>query len=136
MGFSKWLLVKQWYPVILLAAGIFFVVVGNYSLSGELSKLQMARQRPQVILTVLGIFCVLGSVALFLVDEDFVAYRRGCKIRKTENGFEARFRESKLCIDFGLLQDLYSPLDQTSVVVLPANEFFDESCFSDERSAA
>ena len=71
-----------------------------------------------------------------LVDEDFVAYRRGCKIRKTDSGFEARFRDSKLCVDFGLLQELYRPLDEVSAVVLPANEFFDERCFGDERTAA
>ena len=136
MGFLKELLAKQRYPVILLVAGVFLILAGNYSMSGEVSKLQMVRQRPQVILNMLGVLCVLGSAVLFLVDEDFVAYRRGCKIRKTKDGFEARFRESKLCVDFGLLQELYSPLDQTSAVVLPANEFFDERCFSDERTAA
>jgi hypothetical protein len=43
---------------------------------------------------------------------------------------------STVCIDFAMLQELYQPSDRTSAVVLPANEFLDERCFDDERTAA
>jgi len=136
MGFLKDLLLKQRYPAILLVAGFILVFASNYSLSGKLTEPQVQRQQPRLLLGVFGVLCVLGSAALFLIDEDFVAYRRGCKISTTKNGFETKFRESTLSVDFGLLQDLYDPLDPGSVVVLPANEFFDERCFRDERTAA
>ncbi len=78
----------------------------------------------------------LRSATLFVLDEDFVAYRRGCKISNTKTGFEAKFRDSDLAVDFVLLQNLYQPSDRGSVAILPANEFFDERCFGDEHTAA
>jgi len=136
MGFLKDLLLKQRYPAILLVAGFMLLFASNYSINGKLTEPQVQRQQPRLLLGVVGILCVFGSAALFLIDEDFVAYRRGCKISSTKSGFEAKFRESTLSVDFGLLQDLYNPLDIGSVAVLPANEFFDERCFRDERTAA
>ncbi|HKN17495.1 MAG TPA: macro domain-containing protein [Candidatus Sulfotelmatobacter sp.] len=139
MGFLKELLAKQRYPVFLLLFGAASIFFGKYSVSGEITKLTLRPERLSVLqipLIALGILCVACSVVLFVVDEDFVAYRRGCKIQKTKNGFEAKFRDSKLCVDFGMIQELYDPSDKRSAVVLPANEFFDDRCFTDERTAA
>src|SRR5579872_3684005 len=105
MGFLKDLLLKQRYPAILLVAGVMLILAGNYSFSGKLSEPQLQRERPRLFLNLMGILCILGSAALFLVDEDFVAYRWGCKISTTKSGFEAKFRESTLSVDFGLLQE-------------------------------
>jgi hypothetical protein len=88
------------------------------------------------VLIGLGVLSIVGSGALFVLDEDFVAYRRGCKIRSKGSGFETTFRDSDLGVCFGVLQDLYDASDQSSVVVLPANEFFDKRCFCDGRTAA
>jgi|GEM_PF-2988344 len=136
MGFLKELLAKQRYPVLLLVVSFALILLGNYSISGDLTKPKLDRQKPQVLLNLLGFLSLCGSAILFSIDEDFLAYRRGCKIRNTDNGFETRFRDSILYVDFGLLQDLYQPADKDSVVVLPANEFFDERCFQDVRTAA
>ncbi|MGA9391982.1 MAG: hypothetical protein WBV69_16240 [Candidatus Sulfotelmatobacter sp.] len=135
MGFLKDLFLKQRYPAILLLTGVLLVFGGNYSVSGKVTEPQL-RERPRIILNIFGALLIVVSVGLFLIDEDFVAYRRGCKISNTENGFEAKFRDSNLSVDFGLLQELYQPTNSGSAVVLPANEFFDERCFSDDRTAA
>jgi hypothetical protein len=135
MGFLKDLLLKQRYPAILLLAGVLLVFGGNYSVSGKVTEPQL-RERPRIILNIFGALLIVGSVGLFLIDEDFVAYRRGCKISSTKSGFEAKFRDSSLSVEFGLLQELYQPSNRASAVVLPANEFFDERCFSDDRTAA
>src|SRR5579862_1974220 len=136
MGFLKDLLLKQRYPALLLVTGVLSLFAGNYSLSGKVTEPQIQREPPRILFNVLGLICVLTSVGLFLLDEDFVAYRRGCKISATKTGFEAKFRDSTLAVEFGLLQDLYQPADSGSVVVLPANEFFDDRCFRDDRTAA
>lgn len=139
MGFLGELLVKQRYPALLLLIGILLIFLGGHTISGKLSEPDLGERSANLILillTAVGVLCIVGSFALFLIDEDFVAYRRGCKITETRDGFEARFRDSKICVDFGLLQELYQPSDRTSVVVLPANELFDKRCFSDERTAA
>jgi hypothetical protein len=136
MAFLKDLIAKQRYPVILLLTGVVLMFFGYYSISGELFKPQVKPVPTNAIFVGLGIIAIVGSGALFVLDEDFIAYRHGCKIRSSEFGFETTFRESKLGVCFGELQDLYDPSDQSSVVVLPANEFFDERCFHDARTSA
>jgi hypothetical protein len=136
MGFLKELLAKQRYPVILLALGGVLFFLGNYSLSGDLGKPHVTSRSPDVIFVVLGIAMIAGSVILFLLDEDFIAYRGACRLSKTETGFRAAFRDSSLHVDFGSLQMLYSGDNSGSVVVLPANDFFDDRCFNDGRTAA
>jgi len=81
MGFLKELLAKQRYPVILLVAGVILLFAANYSVSGELTKPKLTPTKPQLLLSILGILSVLGSTALFLIDEDFVAYRRAVRFR-------------------------------------------------------
>ena len=136
MAFFKDLLAKQRYPVVLLLLGVVLMFFGYYSISGELLKPQVKPVPTNAVFVGLGIFAVVGSGALFVLDEDFIAYRRGCRIRSSEFGFETTFRDSELAVCFGALQDLYDPSDQDTVVVLPANEFFDERCFHDGQTAA
>lgn len=56
--------------------------------------------------------------------------------QQTATGYRATFRGRHLFIDFGMLQDLPAAAQSGSVVVLPANEFFDQRCFRDVRTAA
>jgi Predicted nucleotide-binding protein containing TIR-like domain len=56
-------------------------------------------------------------------------------IEATSSGFKAFFRNTEIFVDFGMLQNsAINPV--SSAVVLPANEFFDERCFQDARTAA
>lgn len=57
-------------------------------------------------------------------------------IEPTPSGFKCVFRNSDIFVDFGMLQSLAGGASNSSVVVLPANEFFDERCFQDVRTAA
>jgi len=56
-------------------------------------------------------------------------------LEPTASGFKSKFRNTEIFVDFGMIQDMtIDPL--SSAVVLPANEFFDERCFEDGRTAA
>jgi len=136
MGFIKDLLSKQRYPVILLLVGLVLVVFANYSISGDLTKPQVAKGPTSVTLMVSGIFCVLASALIFLADEDALIFGETCKVRNTASGFETTFRGLKISVDFGLLQKLCKNGDRGSAAVLPANEFNDDRCFNDERTVA
>jgi hypothetical protein len=136
MKFLSELLAKQRYPVILLLAGVALMFFGYYTLSGDLLKPHLNTARTNPLLVGLGIVAIFGSGALFLLDEDFLAYRRGCRIRSSEFGFQTTFRESEIGVDFGALQELYDLADETIVAVLPANEFFDKRCFHDVGTSA
>ncbi len=136
MGFLKELLAKQRYPVILLVAGVLLVLLAYLSISGDLGKPQVRQTPVNIVFLVLGVLCMLASVLMFLVDADAGWFRYKCRIRETVSGFETSFQNTKICIDFGLFQNLYDPARQDSAVVLPANEFFDDRCFNDTRTAA
>lgn len=136
MGFLKELPARYGFPGFLLFAGLLLVMLGYFVVSGEWSKLQFTPVEPRYFLIVPGYVLALVAVFLFLVDKDLILRQRRCRIRDTATGFAVTFRDLELRIDFGALQDLYQPSDRNCAAVLPANEFFDDRCFNDERTAA
>ena len=58
----------------------------------------------------------------------------GHSVEATASGCKAVFRGTNIFVDFGLLQSI--PLEPGCAVVLPANEYFDERCFGDQKTAA
>ncbi|HEX5483746.1 MAG TPA: TIR domain-containing protein [Terriglobia bacterium] len=56
-------------------------------------------------------------------------------IERTRAGLKTAFRSTDIFVDFGVLQNM-DVQGESTVVVLPANEFFDERCFEDVRTAA
>ena len=56
------------------------------------------------------------------------------QIRERDGGIETKLRNTLIEVNFGRIED-YPPVDNDTVVVLPANEFFDDECISDARSA-
>jgi hypothetical protein len=136
MSFLKDLLTRQGFHVLLLVVGVLLIMVGYHSVSGELSKPQLTPVEPRYVLIILGLVLFVGAIFLFLVDRDLIFFHRRSRIRDSVTGFVVTFRDLELRIDFGALQDLYQPSDRNGVAVLPANEFFDDRCFNDERTAA
>lgn len=136
MNFLKDLLSKQRYPVILLLVGLVLIFFANYSISGYLSKPEVAKVSPSISLMSLGILCMLVSSLISLADEDALAFGETCKIRNTPSGFETTLGGLRISVDFGLFQKLYKDGDPGTAVVLPANEFYDDRCFNDERTVA
>jgi hypothetical protein len=57
------------------------------------------------------------------------------QIEQTPLGFKCVFRGTDIFVDFGILQKITVNL-RSSVVVLPANEFFDKRCFEDAGTSA
>ena len=112
------------------------IVLAQYSLSGPWNKLELkGRSSMSVVylLTGLGLMCM--SVLLYILEyEDFAFWTR-CKLTITDSGFKTVYRDTEVHIDFGVLQELYSPIDGPAVV-LPANEFFDDRCFNDVHTVA
>lgn len=135
-SFLKELITKQKYPVVLLLAGLAFVFLGKYSISIEDGKATLHPQAANIGWSILGVSCILGSFALFLAHEEIPSSWLGPRLQTTASGFEAKFRDMRICADFGLLESIYDPRNENSVAVLPSNEFFDDRCFNDLRTAA
>ncbi len=136
MGLVKDLLLKLRYPVILLIAGVLMILLAQKALSGPLNKLEI-RERPStsVVYLMTGLGLLVASALLYVFEfEDVVPWTR-CKLVKTKTGFKTTYKDTELCVEFGVLQELYSSGDGCAVV-LPANEFFDDRCFNDVHTAA
>ena len=112
------------------------IVLAQYSLSGPWNKLELkGRSSMSVVylLTGLGLMCM--SVLLYILEYRGLRFLDGCKPTITDSGFKTVYRDTEVHIDFGVLQELYSPIDGPAVV-LPANEFFDDRCFNDVHTVA
>lgn len=132
----KDLLLKLRFPVILLLTGVVMILLAEYGLSGPLNRLQVqTRNSTSIAYLLIGFALVILSVSLYAMEREDFTLRRSCKLETTKTGFKARYKDSELYVDFGVLQEIYSP-GEGSVVVLPANEFFDDRCFNDVHTAA
>jgi hypothetical protein len=120
----------------LLLTGVLMILLAQYVLSGPWNKLEVqARNSTSIAYLLVGLTLVLLSVLLYVVEyEDFASWTR-CKLAKTNTGFKTQYKDSEMYVDFGVLEEIYSPADG-SVVVLPANEFFDDRCLNDVHTAA
>jgi Thoeris protein ThsA, Macro domain len=135
MDFIK-VFLKLRYPVMLLVAGVLMILLAQYTLAGAWNSVRIReRSSTSVVYLLMGLGLVLASLLVHVVEHEDVTLWAGCKLVKTGTGFKVAYKDSELHVDFGVLQDLYSPSDG-SVVVLPANEFFDDCCFNDMGTAA
>lgn len=124
----------QKFPVILLVFGVLLILVGFFELK-DLTKLQIAAYpAPHYLIISLGFAFSVFSTFLYLFDEitfGWVGFRR---IKKLDNGITAKLSNTNINIRFGLLEKL-AEASKESLVVLPANEFFDDDCINDKKSA-
>jgi hypothetical protein len=133
----------QNYLVILLVFGTILVLV-SYFEGIDVSKLQTIKAaNPIYPLCILGIFLIVCSIFLYSVEKNFTDHFFGNstfrwltlgKVEKVKNGFSSIINSSAINIIFGRIDTIESDVD-TSLIVLPSNEFFDDECINDKRSA-
>jgi hypothetical protein len=80
-----------------------------------------------LILVVISIYFYRNSELLFLFNTT--------KVKKVNNEYIVTTDKANIKIHFGKIEEVYNGEDSSSVVVLPANEFFDDDCINDKRSA-
>ena len=125
---------KQKYPVILLVLGAFLIFGGFFEIK-DLTKLQIhPHDDPYYIIVLAGLLLSLLSAFLYLFDEVTFGWIGFRKIRNLSNGITAKLSNTNINIRFGRLEKL-SEESEESLVVLPANEFFDDECINDKKSA-
>jgi hypothetical protein len=136
MGLIKELLLRLRYSVALLLAGVLMIVLAQYSLSGQWNKLELkGRSSTSMVYLLTGLGLMLVSVFVYILEYDDFSLWTRCRLATTDSGFKTIYKDTEIYVDFGVLQDLYLPIDGPAVV-LPANEFFDDRCFNDVHTAA
>jgi len=133
---SKFLefLEKQKYPVILLISGMFLIFCGFFEIK-DLTKCQIhPHADPYYFIVSIGLLFSLSSVFLYLFDVVTLGWIGFRRIRNLSNGITAKLSNTNINIRFGRLEKLSGDSEE-SLVVLPANEFFDDECINDKKSA-
>lgn len=134
---------KQKHPVILSALG-FLLVITSYFEVADITKLQISRAASPIYpLYILGVLLIVSSILLYIFEENPADHSFGNstfgwltlgKVKKTKNGFSSVVNSSAINIIFGRIDEIESDAE-TSLIVLPSNEFFDDECINDKRSA-
>lgn len=125
---------KQKFPTILLFFGVTLIFAGFFDIK-DITKLSItANSKANYIIAAFGGLLVTISILIYLFDELTLGWLGRSKIAKNELGFGTQISNTTINILFGRLETLSSNSDE-SMVVLPANEFFDDECIRDGNSA-
>lgn len=125
---------KQKYPVILLAVGALLILSGFFELK-DLTKFEISSSaNPNYYVALIGIVFSIISIVLYIFDEATFGWIGIKKIKKIDNGITTKISNTHINIRFGRLEQL-AEASKGSMVVLPANEFFDDECINDKSSA-
>ncbi len=134
------LLEKIRFWIAALALGALFVMLAMFDIV-DITKLQLTRApspdttllRIGLGLLVVGVLARAASAVVEFGDAIWLPNLRQ-RVKKTARGWCAQIGQTTVEIAFGKLQEIASPLP-TNLVVLPANEFFDDECITDRNSA-
>ena len=134
---------KQQYPVILGVLGFFLALISYFEVK-DITKLQILRAASPIYpLYILGLLLIIISIVIYLSEQlgsdkifgkvPLTWFKTG-KVKKLKNGISSVINRSVINIIFGQIESIKRDID-TSLVVLPANEFFDDECINDKKSA-
>ena len=124
---------KQSYLVILLVLGIFLFLFGFFDVT-DISKLQVCARGSAVWPSaVLGTILCIVSVLLYTQDNLALGWFKTTKVKNVGDGLCAKFQGAEINIIFGRIEEV-SKQQGRCMVVLPANEYFDDECINDKKS--
>lgn len=125
---------KQSFLVILLVIGLLLIVLSIFD-PNDITKLQVEVRTSYVWPAMLiGIFLSLVSLLLYVQERTILGWFNAVSVKGNSNTLQAKLLQSRVNIHFGRIQDLASELD-TNLIVLPANEYFDDECINDDKSS-
>lgn len=128
------LLDRSRWPVLLLVLMLVFGLLAYYQPS-SLRELQFQRTSPPAygLLAFAGV--LLFAALFFFVRPPHAQGRYRAKVIADDNEISVCIGQGRIAITWGRLEEV-SEADRDSVlVVLPANECFDDECINDSRSA-
>lgn len=129
-------LFKEKLPHIFGIAGVVFIFLSMFSVK-DLAKLDVIFVSPIKIEPMLaGIFFITMSIMWHLAPHLTVplSWTSLSKITKTSDGFQATIGRATIEICFCEIQKLVKS-EASALVVLPANDLFDDKCIEDPRSS-
>jgi hypothetical protein len=127
-------LFKQRFHVILLVFGFLLVLAGLFTIK-DLSKFDVTA-RNDVVLSglIIGVILIATAVVLYLIANESFGFPMLSKVKKTDRGYAITKGHTRIHVLFGRIEE-FDCTSTDCLVALPANEFFDDECINDTRSA-
>lgn len=122
------------YKIASLVFAFLFLFGGVFKIN-DITKLSIEPYEHPYILSIIigGVFLIISLILYFEIGIDLFSLNK-IKISKNKDGsLCTKIGKTKLIIHFDKLQEIQK--DEDSVVILPANEYFDDECISDRKSA-
>lgn len=127
------------FEVLLLAFGCLLLAAGLLDLTHLDPKHMSLALRPKVawLPFVLGGTFSAAAIALFVLRQGLFPIVALAEVKKTSGGFQSCFGRTEISVHFGRLEDVVAASGAASgaVVLLPANEFFDDDCLDAQLTA-
>jgi antiphage defense system Thoeris ThsA-like protein len=125
---------KEKLSVVLAVVGSVFLLAALFDVQ-DITKLQITRASAINWLSLLvGVVLTATAVGLHFFDELSGSWITKRRVTKIPDGFQIDLSGTRVAVHFGRLEE-FPVADGHCAVVLPANEFFDDECVRDDRSA-
>ena len=129
---------KAQFKIVAVLAGVLLVVLSFFQIEDIKAFHIVPLPSPLYPLFILGVAIVIFSLIAdqipSLLGRNAFTSAPGAQIRSISDGLVATVARSRVSIRWGHLETLVEE-PQSSLVVLPANEYFNDECISDSRSA-
>ncbi len=126
-------LLKQGTDRLLIGFGAVLIFLSLFRLI-DIKKLDLQPQPPSYLTLVLGILFVIAGIGFHLVEAGIPVGLWRSGIAKESNGCLVRIGQADIAVVFGQLENA-ALQHQDAIVLLPANEFFDDECMQDSKSS-
>jgi Domain of unknown function (DUF6430) len=127
-------LFKQRFHVILLVFGFLLVLAGLFTIK-DFSKFDVAARNDVVRSSLaIGVVLIAIAVVLHLIADESFGFPIRSKVKKTNRGYAITKGHTHIQVLFGRIEE-FDCSSTDCLVALPANEFFDDECIDDTRSA-
>lgn len=124
----------QKYPVVAIFLGFILILLGVADIQ-ELQKMKLIYRSSLIYpLIILGSVFVIFSFIAFLAGKASIGWFAFSLVKKCDKGFYIKIGGTRLNIIFGRIEQVANEFPE-STIVMPANEFFDDECIDDSKSA-
>jgi O-acetyl-ADP-ribose deacetylase (regulator of RNase III) len=125
---------KQSYLAILLVFGVLLVVISIFDIK-DISKLQVAARAAVIWLPAgIGFGLIIASLFFYAQDRLTLGWFQSAPVHQKDDHLQAQCKHAKISVFFGKIEEVANT-SPNSLVVLPANEYFDDECIHDTKSA-
>jgi hypothetical protein len=128
---------KQSSDRLLILFGLLLTLLSLFKIE-DIKKLDFQPRPASSLVLLIGLLFVVAGIAFHFLEQETFTFSKIAGAHKEGNGYAICIgeapRKATVAVTFGRLEDV-SQQHTDAIVVLPANEFFDDECMEDPKSS-